>query len=290
MSDSILLIGHPSYFKYLSKSLILFGSSFDYLVEERYKSIFIKEYGPNCDNVLFIDSFSNSLVTEFFKNKVYNYIFVYIFSLKVPEDLFRRGINGAYNIHPSYLPAFSGPDPWFWAICKQVEYGGVTLHILTDDYDAGDIVAQVKIPFHPLETAGTYKSKCHASLTKLMHLAYDNLHNNVSPVVQNERLYFKKASENDCIINWNFNAKDIHALVRACNPDKSCITRLNNRLCEILEISITKKKSTIPGHILVTNNRLLVACNDYYVSINLIFVNQDGFFSGCSFIKHTNLG
>lgn len=81
MSESILVIGHPSYFKYLSKSLILFGSSFEYLVEERYKSIFIKEYGPNCDNVLFIDSFSNPSVIEFFKNKgSLIYLFIYFLS------------------------------------------------------------------------------------------------------------------------------------------------------------------------------------------------------------------
>ena len=151
---------------------------------------------------LLIHSFSNPFVTEFLKKKSIAYIFVYIFSLKVPEDLFRRGKKGAYNIHPSYLTTFSGPDPCFWAIRKQVEYGGGYLHILTDDYDAGDIVAQIMIPFHPLETAGTYKSKYHASLTKLMHLAYDNLHNNVTPVVQNDRLYFKRASANDCFINW----------------------------------------------------------------------------------------
>jgi methionyl-tRNA formyltransferase len=52
---------------------------------------------------------------------------------------------GALNMHPSLLPDFRGPDP----IEQQLEYGhssfGVSLHLLNQYFDKGDIIAQAEL-------------------------------------------------------------------------------------------------------------------------------------------------
>ena len=44
------------------------------------------------------------------------------------------------NIHPSLLPRYRGANPIFWQLKNEEPNTGVTLHLLTDALDAGDIL------------------------------------------------------------------------------------------------------------------------------------------------------
>lgn len=50
------------------------------------------------------------------------------------------------NVHPSVLPSYRGPTPLFWQFREGEHETGVTLHVVDDSVDAGDIVAQSVIP------------------------------------------------------------------------------------------------------------------------------------------------
>lgn len=51
--------------------------------------------------------------------------------------------SGVINVHPSYLPAFRGPCPVFWAMARGCRETGVSLHTITNaDIDAGPILRQ----------------------------------------------------------------------------------------------------------------------------------------------------
>lgn len=67
------------------------------------------------------------------------------FSQKIPGNIIALARLGAINIHPSLLPAYRGPDPIFWQIRDAVIVSGVTLHLMNDQFDAGNIVAQQKV-------------------------------------------------------------------------------------------------------------------------------------------------
>lgn len=47
---------------------------------------------------------------------------------------------GALNLHPALLPHDRGPCPTFWALKRGEDQSGVTLHLLTETVDAGDIL------------------------------------------------------------------------------------------------------------------------------------------------------
>ncbi|HST01629.1 MAG TPA: formyltransferase family protein [Usitatibacter sp.] len=49
---------------------------------------------------------------------------------------------GAVNIHPSPLPSFRGVDPVFHALLRGAGELGVTVHRMTDNWDAGPILAR----------------------------------------------------------------------------------------------------------------------------------------------------
>lgn len=59
------------------------------------------------------------------------------------------------NIHPSLLPSFGGmvaPEPQAAALRAGVKLAGCTVHIVTNEVDAGPIVAQAAVPVLPDDT------------------------------------------------------------------------------------------------------------------------------------------
>jgi len=55
----------------------------------------------------------------------------------------------ALNLHPSLLPAYRGPDPLGAQLAAGVTRAGVSLHLLSPEFDAGDILAQCALPLRP---------------------------------------------------------------------------------------------------------------------------------------------
>lgn len=51
---------------------------------------------------------------------------------------------GCLNLHPSLLPKFRGPNPWFWHFYHMEAVGGVTAHRMTPSVNAGPILRQAK--------------------------------------------------------------------------------------------------------------------------------------------------
>ncbi len=57
--------------------------------------------------------------------------------------------NAILNVHPSLLPAFAGgmaPRPQTEALEAGVKLSGCTVHFVTEDVDAGPIIAQAAVP------------------------------------------------------------------------------------------------------------------------------------------------
>jgi phosphoribosylglycinamide formyltransferase-1 len=71
------------------------------------------------------------------------------------------------NIHPSLLPNYPGLHTHQRVIQAGDKEHGVTVHWVTDDLDAGPIIAQVKIPVDPADTPETLKAKIHREEHKL---------------------------------------------------------------------------------------------------------------------------
>jgi phosphoribosylglycinamide formyltransferase-1 len=63
------------------------------------------------------------------------------------------------NIHPSLLPAFKGLHPQAQAIAAGVKISGCTVHFVTEEVDAGPIVAQAAVPVMSGDTPETLAAR-----------------------------------------------------------------------------------------------------------------------------------
>ncbi|MCA9967710.1 MAG: hypothetical protein KC423_25870 [Anaerolineales bacterium] len=66
------------------------------------------------------------------------------FSRRIPNDLLALPPHGFFNLHPSLLPAYRGPEPLFWLL-RDGAQPGVTVHLMTEELDKGDVVAQTAV-------------------------------------------------------------------------------------------------------------------------------------------------
>lgn len=70
------------------------------------------------------------------------------FMRRIPASILQRHRHGGVNFHPSLLPHFRGPNPTKAMIAagRLRECAGLSLHVMTDEFDAGDVIAQAPIP------------------------------------------------------------------------------------------------------------------------------------------------
>lgn len=63
------------------------------------------------------------------------------------------------NIHPSLLPLYAGLNPWKEMFDNDVKESGVTIHILSENIDAGEILLQQTMPILPNDTIESARSR-----------------------------------------------------------------------------------------------------------------------------------
>jgi phosphoribosylglycinamide formyltransferase-1 len=82
------------------------------------------------------------------------------------------------NTHPALLPKFGGHGMYGRRVHEAVlasgdEFTGVSVHLVTGEYDAGPVIAQIKVPVLPGDTADTLAERVQAEeralLTRTIH-------------------------------------------------------------------------------------------------------------------------
>jgi phosphoribosylglycinamide formyltransferase-1 len=73
--------------------------------------------------------------------------------MRILSDGFaRRWAGRMLNIHPSLLPKYKGLDTHARAIAAGDSHGGTSVHLVTPELDAGEVLAQIAVPIMPGET------------------------------------------------------------------------------------------------------------------------------------------
>lgn len=83
------------------------------------------------------------------------------FAAILPPALLALPRWGWVNVHRSYLPYNRGLDPLQWAVVDGTP-AGVTVHLMTEAIDAGDIIAQAEMPVLPTDGADDLEARADA--------------------------------------------------------------------------------------------------------------------------------
>ena len=75
-----------------------------------------------------------------------DFIVVHSLHFLLPRQVLEAPRCCCLNLHPSLLPAYRGPNPWFWQYYDEQKTSGFTVHKMTSQEDAGDIILQQEFP------------------------------------------------------------------------------------------------------------------------------------------------
>ena len=150
-----------------------------------------------------------------------DFLFSFYYRRMLGPALLAVPSRGALNMHGSLLPKYRGRAPVNWAVLNGETETGATLHYMTAKPDAGDIVAQERVPILPDETAKDVFDKVTVAAETALDRILPDLVAGTAPRLANDVTrgsYFGGRSPEDGRIDWHRSARDIHNLVRAVAP------------------------------------------------------------------------
>ena len=174
------------------------------------------------------------------------------------------------NIHPSLLPKYRGAAPLNWQIIRGETKTGVTIMLMDEGMDSGDILTQEETQLEATETYGELHDR-------LARLGATLLTNTIERVVTG--IAQKKPQDASGVtiaprlkketgkINWQNNVSDIVNLIRGLSPSPAAYTLLEGQVLKIFSAEANQNKvSEAPGTIATASaTGLPVAASDGYV-------------------------
>ncbi|MDX1918662.1 MAG: formyltransferase family protein [Candidatus Caenarcaniphilales bacterium] len=218
--------------------------------------------------------------------------FVLTFPYKIPANVLKIPKHGFFNWHTGILPEFRGPDPIFWEILNQEQFGGITIHQMDQNFDTGPIVYIDKVPILPEDTYGQHIQKLAISATKCTHFLLEKLTSDPASLRfyrQDDQKadYQKRPDFMDLIIDWDKDSSQhIKALTRASNPIYGgAISFFRGVPVHLLQVSIGSLQSNPgvkPGTIIASGIKegIVVYTSDQKILRLDVLYTEDGFFTG----------
>ena len=124
----------------------------------------------------------------------------------------------ALNLHGSLLPAYRGRAPLNWVLVNGERRTGVTLHHMTLEADAGDVVAQQPIDIEPDDTAVTLYTRMVKVGVDLLLETYPAVLAGTAPRIPQDQARATVVSRRrpeDGRVEWTWPATRIGNMIRA---------------------------------------------------------------------------
>ncbi len=164
------------------------------------------------------------------------------------EEILNIPTTGLFiNLHPSLLPRWRGPSPIQTAIMEGDEETGVTVMKITDKMDAGDILLQKRVFIDPDETAEELSKRLALVGAEMLVEGIKLIEEGkavFTPQDDEKATYCKMIEKHDGKIDWSWDAKKIHNLVRACIPWPVAYAKFKGEIIRIHKTKLISSEST----------------------------------------------
>lgn len=193
----------------------------------------------------------------------------------LPEIIWSMPPMGTLNLHGSLLPQYRGAAPINWAIINGEKQTGVTTFQLQHAIDTGNILLQAPIDINEQMTAGELHDIMKEVGASLLVKTIEGLCND-SIVAQPQSTmnvalkHAPKIFTQDCEINWQKTAKEIHNHIRGLAPFPGAITKIDGKIVKLYSTQIINTPTSEKPGSFITDGKTFakIACKDGYVGIN----------------------
>ncbi|MFC5684600.1 methionyl-tRNA formyltransferase [Flavobacterium sp. MAHUQ-51] len=194
----------------------------------------------------------------------------------LPKVVWEMPKLGTFNLHASLLPNYRGAAPINWAIINGETKTGVTTFFIDDKIDTGAMILSTETAIDPNENVGQLHDR-------LMHLGSETViktlalleKDQVQTTIQTDSDDIKtayKLNKENCKIDWNKSATEIHNLIRGLNPYPAswCFFTDKNQEwnVKIYESKISTESHTHEaGTIISSKKELKIAVKDGFIQV-----------------------
>lgn len=186
----------------------------------------------------------------------------------LPTKLIAAAKVGAVNVHGSLLPKYRGGAPVQYAIMNGDQETGVTIIYMVKKMDAGDMLAQAKLPIGPHDDTGSI-------FAKMSILGRDTLLATLPKLVAGE-LVAQKQDESQVVfsptikpeeekLSLTLSAKQIDWKVRALRPAPGAyFENFNGKRTKLWDVTPLAETTSLPAGtvVAVTKHELKLAAAD----------------------------
>jgi methionyl-tRNA formyltransferase len=197
----------------------------------------------------------------------------------LPEVVWKMPSLGTFNLHASLLPNYRGAAPINWAIINGETKTGVTTFFIDDKIDTGAMILNAETAVGANESAGELHDRLMelGSETVIQTLALLES-GRVTTTIQKDNDEIKtayKLNKENCKIDWNKPALDIHNLIRGLSPYPAAWCFISDKGEEwnvkIYQSSIiTESHSLAIGQLVSTKKELKIAVANGFIQIESI--------------------
>jgi methionyl-tRNA formyltransferase len=160
-------------------------------------------------------------------------------TLFVPEDFLNIPTHGSIQYHPSLLPRYRGPSAINWPIIQGEIETGLSIFWPDNGLDTGDVLLQKKTPIGFEDSLGSvYFDRLFPMGVEAMLDSVDLVRAGKAPRIkqdESEATYEGRCTADNARVDWGKPWRQIHNLIRGCNPAPGAWTTLNGNTLQVFE-------------------------------------------------------
>jgi methionyl-tRNA formyltransferase len=193
----------------------------------------------------------------------------------VPERILFAPRLSTICFHPSLLPRHRGASAINWTIIQGDAETGITWFWPDRGIDTGPLLLQRRVPIGINDTTGSlYFNTLFPLGIEALGEALDLIESGDPPkVAQDERLasYEPRCTDEHAKANFSLPAREVHNLIRGCDPQPGAFAMLNGARLRLYESSLTAARpGATPGTIISLDGEMTIAAADGAITIKRV--------------------
>ena len=199
------------------------------------------------------------------------------FGLIISSDVISFFNKRVYNVHPSLLPKYRGSNPICSAIMKNEFRTGISIILLNEKMDAGNIIYQRSITIEENDDYEIVSSKLLKITNDFLREEWKSIADFESDgMEQNHELatFTSKISKDSRKIYWNNSSIEIKNLIRSLPPTDRAFTYWNEKMIFFENVSVSSESPNIPFGVVfnVSKKSFQVKCGQNSILIPNIMI------------------
>lgn len=195
---------------------------------------------------------------------------------------------GCVNVHASLLPRWRGASPIQAVLLAGERKTGVTIMLMDEGMDSGQILALKEIPVSPEETCGSLSAKLsQVGADFLVETIIQFISGKITPIPQDneDATYCGLIRKEDGRLDFNLSAEELERRIRAYQPWPGSYFEWNGKILIVHSVELSDSKTLAPLERGILDKFPAVGTTSWELLLRMVQVPGKNVISGADFLN-----